>query len=182
MDVSTLLASAAVSAVVGTLVSVAAVSQVTVRRARAERADAARRAVVGIVSPLRVDIGKYRARMLPGLGREPQTAQMADYETVSRVLAAAADLPGWRRRLVLRRCRRVFGRYWTDLAELSPADPSSLGSIVAPVLVAEYQRLKAGADLSGRTDGLMHRALCCPPEDGMVGDLARELAQLAGCR
>ena len=59
VDWSTLIASAGVSAVVGAVVSLVAVSQVTVRRGRAERREAARLAVAAAVKPLQLELARY---------------------------------------------------------------------------------------------------------------------------
>lgn len=183
MDVPTILVSAGVSAVVGALVSLAAVSQVTIRRSRAERAEAARRAVRAMVGPLLLDVRRYRAEMSAGLQREQDTGQGEDYVTVSRLLTVAADLSCWRRTLVLRRSRRIFGRAWTDLAELSPADPSSPGSLFAPILQAQYRAARLGAVTESRPPpGLLHRAFCQPPNGALLPRLDRELRRLAASR
>lgn len=175
MDAATILVSAAVSAIVGTGVSLTAVRTVTVRQAKAEAAHTARKRLAATVRPLRYQVAQYRAGMLASLRREPGTSDSQDHALATMVLAAAADLPWWRRRLVRRRCLRVVGPFWTRLAELSPADPvPTMGSVLAPVFSAQFQGAVDGSPL----DGLLHRALCEPREHPVLVQLDRQLARL----
>lgn len=84
---------------------------------RAERADVARRELRQTVAPwLRAardrSVGRGR-----NLQRESRTADTQDGVDALAVLRIAQDLPVWRRLLVRRRCRLIFGDEWADLAE-----------------------------------------------------------------
>lgn len=184
MEWGTLLATAGVSAVVSALVSLWAVRMVTVRRAKAERADAARRAVRAEAEKLLRALARYRyteGRPTPARGN---TAEADDHAAVVRIRNAATDLPAWRRWLVDRRCRRVFGDYWTDLAIDYPSDlESGAGTFIAHL----NERLRAKrADGRGNqstpADSLIHRAYSELPGHPALDELRRELRHLAASR
>ena len=182
MDVATLLASAGVSAVVGAVVSVLAVSQTTVRRAKAERADAARQAVQAVVAPMRDELARYEFRQRPEPLRGPGRSHMDDHAAVVQVLDAATGLPAWRRWLVARRCRRVFGAYWTDLAIEYPGDPTdahTFSAWLASSLTRGRGSIPRGA---GPLDGLLQRAYSELPGHSRLKDLRDELRSLSHCR
>jgi hypothetical protein len=83
----------------------------------AERADAARRELRILVAPW---LSSARARAEGrgrNLQRELRVAHADDGVCALAVLRIAADLPWWRRVLVRRRCRAVFGEEWFKLAD-----------------------------------------------------------------
>lgn len=178
MDWSTLFASAGVSAVVGAVVSLMAASQLTVRSARAERREAARLAVAAAVEPLRVALARYQYLSPREAKRTNEQSHLDDHAKAVRVLRAAGELPWWRRRLVERRCRMVFGDYWTNLALDFPSasEDNSLGSWLAASVRDSI--VKEGA---GPLDGLLHRTYC-QQADGPLGPVLRkQLRRLAAC-
>lgn len=75
---------AGVSAVVGAVVSLVAVSQVTVRRARAERREAARLAVAAAGKPLQLELARYTyaAGQRTSSKRDNEAAHMDDHQHV----------------------------------------------------------------------------------------------------
>lgn len=171
--------STAVSAVVGTLVSLAAVAQTTTRQRRAERRDAARQGIRHAVAPLRGQLRKYQARMLSSLKREePEIINGDDYALVSALLPVAEELHPVRRWLVRRRIRRLFGPLIFKTADVAPMEGSSLGAI-APLLIAEYDPSKIGNDRHGKRFGLVQEALSTEPSSKALSRLERELRRLA---
>lgn len=93
------------------LVSYIGVRYFTAQRVRAEREVAALEAIEQAVLPLLREARSFAAR--PGKpSREVGTAFMDDGISALQVLNAARHLPRWRRALVERRCRRVFGAAW----------------------------------------------------------------------
>lgn len=180
MDWSTVFLSAGVSAVVGAVVSLLTVSQTTVKRARAERREAARVALAARVAPLIDDLARYRfRRSRPKPLREPDLAEFDDHATVVGIRAAAADLPPWRRRLVDRRLRAVFGTTWTDLAIDYPTKPDANESRGAWLAVA----LENSETPDTVPDyGLLHRAYSARPGDPSQDELTRALRRLAAAR
>lgn len=175
MDWSTVIFGAGVSAIVSAVVSVVAVRSVTVRRARAERAEASRLAVKGIVEPLLNKLARYE--FIDGKpNRTMDTSDLDDHATVVKIRAAAGGLPSWRRALVDRRCRRVFGRYWVDLADGFPSSDSLHSWFAAAV---KDDQVKLGGL---PTDGLMHRAYMEPAGGSLQRQLRRELRRLARSR
>jgi hypothetical protein len=116
MDVDwlTVTISTALSAVVGTVVSLAAVAQTTTRQRRAERRDAARQQIKELVTRPLAQVTTYRAGLNKGIqkGEEDHNRMRGDdYTLASRVLTLADELGPMRRWLVMRRCRRLFGPF-----------------------------------------------------------------------
>lgn len=184
MEWETLLVGAAVSAVVSAVVSLVAVHQVTVRRARAERADAALQTVKQLLEPLRVELERYRYLQPPDPKRTRERSHMDDHGQVVRILRVASDLSPIRARLVERRCRRVFGDYWVDMAIDLPSTGSgdtSSGSFSA-WLAASIKEPGGIPEGKGPVDGLLHRAYCEPAGNALQDDLRRELRALAKAR
>ncbi|GAA4709021.1 hypothetical protein GCM10025782_01330 [Pedococcus ginsenosidimutans] len=170
--------SAAISAVVGAGVSLLAVSQTTIRQRRAESRDDARLELRRVLQPMRAKVRKYRARMLSGMKRDAHRIEGDDYVLASAVLAAADGLHPVRRWLVLRRARRVFGPFMVAVADLSPTQGDTLGSI-APLLMAQHDPSKLGLADDELRLGLLHEALVCDPGSEQVRRLERELTRLA---
>ena len=84
---------AAISAIVGAVVSLLAVSQVTVRQRRAERRDDARIELRATVQPLRANVRRYQAGVNPGMRRDNNVQIHADdYVLASRLLTTAGRL------------------------------------------------------------------------------------------
>lgn len=97
------------------LVSYIGVRYFTAQRVRAEREVAALDAVEEAVSPLLREARSFAGRPHQPR-REAGVAAMDDGVNALRVLDAARHLPRWRRALVERRCRRVFGDAWVGHA------------------------------------------------------------------
>lgn len=182
MDWSTVLLSAGVSAIVGAVVSIVAVSQVTVRRAQAESRYQAAQQIKALVAPEIARVVKYQAGMDEGQRREGGRYHSADFVMASQVLAIAESLGWLRRRFVRRRCRLVYGAFTTRLAEVSPTDGASLGSVMAPLMSATY----GGGDPSGSADNLLdgraYEAMTEDHEAPEVKRFLRDLRRLASCR
>lgn len=179
MDWSTLLVSAAVSALVGALVSIAAVSQTTVRQRRAERRDEALLALKRVVMPLRMDLRLFELRVRTGNKRTAERSHVDDHRLATAVLDTTEDMGRLRSLLVRRRCRRVFGEYWTTLAEEMPYADDTLGSAVVPALFGAPRLVESGALKSSPMDGLFHRAFMEDPGNREHAQLRRELRRLS---
>jgi hypothetical protein len=179
MDWSTVLVSTSLSAVVGALVSLLAVSQTTTRQRRAERRDDGRQRLKAVVAPRQVAVKKYQSKLLSSLKREEQVIHGDDYSFASEVLAAAEELSSWRRWLVNRRARRVIGAFIVDTAAVSPGEGDSWGG-VAVLLIRQY----TSHDLSepARRIGLYHHALMTDPGSTELKRLEKELRRLAAGR
>lgn len=168
------------SAVVGAVVSLLVVSQTTVRRRRAERREAAREAVTAAVAPLLVELGRYRYQVRrpepKRAGEQADLAHLEDHAQLVTIRTAAADLPGWRRWLVDRRCRRIFGNYWNDLARDYPTRTDA-DTLTAWLAVS----MNDGASGDPR-QSLIHRTYAEPPGHALGAELARELRRLSAAR
>lgn len=182
MDWSTVILSTGVSAVVGSVVSLLAVSQTTIRQRRAERHDQARQDLRKLLAPLRTDLRKYQSRMNAGLKREDLTTHHGDdYALASQVLVMAEQLSNGRRWLVRRRTRRLLGSFMFNVADIAPLKGDTLGAL-APLLVAQYDPSKANVEEADDRFGELHRALMTNPGSPELAKLERELGRLAAGR
>lgn len=171
-DVSTVITSAGLSAVVAVFTA----GTVARRKERADRDLAARKAVREAVRPVRQEVARWGRQ--GHTRREPDLADYTDPETVSAVLAAMPDLPAWRRRLMRRRLRRLFGALWVEHLEVFPYSPDT--TMISAMF---YQGHDAGPKGPARllTDGEVHRTLAGTPWGLTAKDLDRELRRLAAC-
>jgi hypothetical protein len=175
VDLPTVLASGGLSA----LVAVITATRVASRTERGRHIYAARQELRAVVDD------SYRLARQTELGHRKPTREPdrgvdgGDYVLAGRVLAVAAQLPWWQRRLIHRRCRRLFGRGIADLAEVQPADTSSFGGMVAPLLTWQYRQSKGGKEPLKRSDvhGLMD-ALATDAPATQLRKLRRSLARL----
>jgi hypothetical protein len=170
---STVVTSAGVSAVV----AVYTAGTVARRKARADRDVAARKTIRDAVRPLRQELARYHRD--GHTNRAQGVAAVEDAAAASAVLSALPDLPVWRRRLMRRRMRRLFGTLWLKHLELFPYDDADPMGTVMRATVRESQ-----LDDTGRprklTDGQVHRTLASRwPEDAEY--LGQQLRRLAAC-
>lgn len=174
----TLFASAGVSAVVGSVVSLIAVSSVTVRTERAKRREAARVALKQAVQPLLADLARYQfSDLRTSAKREGNSLPLEDYETVVKIREAALGLSALRRSMVDHRCREIFGRSWVQLAEDYPAGASGgLGAYLASATNSRGNEPHDGAS------SLFHRTYSKPPSQGGGKALRRQLRLLSKAR
>ena len=173
---------AAISAIVGAVVSLLAVSQVTVRQRRAERRDQARVELHEAVQPLRADVRKYQARIKSGMKRDQNAViQGEDYAYATQWLTIAARLHPVRQWLVRRRTRRLVGKLIWQVADISPMRDEGLGSI-APLLFAQVTPEQFGLQEGDSPFGLLHEALTTDPGSPQLRRLERSLARLAAGR
>lgn len=153
VDVPTVLVSAGLSAVVAVFTA-GAVARV---KARADRDLAGRAAVRTAVRPLRQELSLWAYQGI--VERERGRASARDAEVVSAILAVVDDLPAWRRPLVRRRLRRLFGHTWVRYSELWPYDPDNPMNTL--IRAAVYEHRVGGPTGEGAllTSGLVHRTL-----------------------
>lgn len=150
------------------LVSYIGVRYFTAQRVRAEREVAALDAIEQSVVPLLRQARSFAARPSRPL-REAGHAHMDDGVAALQVLNAARHLPRWRRALVERRCRRVFGAAWVrhalpevGMPEVAKDDRSN--RIFVRALFETHDRgpgmhvLGSGQPVVTVSDGLMQRA------------------------
>lgn len=181
MDVPTLLASAGISAIVGTLVSLLAVSQVTVGKMRAERAEEARLTIRAFLRQTIRDVAAYQAGDAENLQRDPAVAHIQDAEDAATVLGAAQNLRWWPRQVLRWRTHRIYGREFSALAErYSSTEERTLRAMLAPMIKKQLQKSRSGRQVT-MLDGLLHRALSSRPESFLVKRLRVELYLLQSC-
>ncbi|MFS0851996.1 hypothetical protein [Microbacterium sp. 179-I 3D4 NHS] len=99
------------------VVSYIGVRYFTGEKIRAERADLARRELRKTVAPWLRSAQERASGRGRSLQREAQTSDAEDGVSALAVLRLAEDLPRWRRALVRRRCRIIFGSEWSALAD-----------------------------------------------------------------
>lgn len=134
MDYSTVITSALLSVVLSVFVAARIAMRQEQGKARQQAQDALREAVRQRWREAR----RVELRMTPP-ARLPGRYDSGDLVFTSRILQIAEALPWWRRALVRRRLRILVGRMWVDQLEVQPADDSSLGSIMAPILSAQFR-------------------------------------------
>lgn len=181
MDVPTLLASAAISAIVGTLVSLVTVSQVTVGRMRAERAEEARLTIRAFLRQLIKDVSAFQTGDADNMERDPDIAHFQDAHDAAKILEAAEGLRWWPRQVVRWRTHRIYGREFAALAErYSSSEERTMSAMLGPMFRKQLQRSPNGKPVT-MLDGLLHRALCSRPESWSVKRLRLELHLLSSC-
>ncbi|GAA3941888.1 hypothetical protein [Microbacterium soli] len=174
IDIPTLLTSVGGSLIV----SYIGVRYFTGAKIQAERSDAARRGLRAVVGPWLKSASSYVQRRKRTPARELGVAHTQDAVDALTVLRLAEDLPIWRRAFVRRRCRRVFGKEWVDIADrelLSAGEaPESSWQITGSALFANFDGDKPPVTF---TDGLMHRAYATTDQQ-VAKKLVRELRKL----
>lgn len=182
MDVSNLLLSGAVSAIVGTFVSLLTVSQVTVGKMRAERAETARRTIREHLRQPSMDLADFALGDTLKLEREPTRAHLEDMETAAVLLAAAKDLRWWPGQVFRRRAHRVYGRHFCYLAERHDSPGARTITALVPRMMREQGRWRPSSKRAMHiTDGLWHRALSSDRQSLLVRRLRIELFMLKSC-
>ncbi|NYG57107.1 hypothetical protein BJ980_000030 [Nocardioides daedukensis] len=182
MDVSTALATAGISATVSALVSLAAVSSVTIRQERAKRRENARETLRETVQPLQHTLSRYifgagRAKAPRDLGGAMALDDLAD---AIRVTQAAEPLPRWRRGLVRRRLGRIYGKGVMTLIRDYPISPGAApeGAVTMWLTAALLQ-----IDLPDHPNrSLLHRTYSNLTSTDSGRTLARELRLLREAR
>jgi len=116
MDYATITTSALVSVVLSVLVA----ARVAARQEKGRAQQRAQDEVRELAQP------RWREARAVELGlakpsRRPGTIVGDDLVFAGHVLAHADGLSPWRRRLVRRRLRRLFGRMWVDYLDVNPA-------------------------------------------------------------
>jgi hypothetical protein len=120
MNWETVLVSAAISTVVSALITLLMAGRVAIRQRRAEAAEAGLVELRTTVDPWRLEVTQYGLGMANSLRRDSSASHGDDHARATQVMNTALKLRRVRRWLVRRRCRAVFGAYWTTLAEQMP--------------------------------------------------------------
>lgn len=134
MDYSTIVTSALLSVVLSVIVA----SRVAMRQERGKARQQAHDRLRALVDPKWREARQVELHMSKP-GRRPDVLHTDDFIFASNVLAVARELPAWRRWLIRRRLIRLVGRMWVDQFEVRPMTEDSLGSVIAPILSAQYR-------------------------------------------
>jgi hypothetical protein len=183
MDWGTAFATAGISALVSVVVSLLSVATVTVRQERAKRREQARLALEAAVVPLRDRLARYRYTVArETAARQPEgPAHLSDLEDLITVWRATSGLPAWRRFLVERRLRKIYGNGMVDLVRDYPTAPSESASNAS--LTAFFASSVSGVEPKDQpTASLIHRTYSQPPSAGRGKPLTRHLSLLARAR
>ena len=172
----TVLASAAISVFVSSVMSLLLVPVVAVRQARAQQREQARQRLAGVARRLMLDLDRYEERLIGG--RKPETGVGDDSETAAAVLRAAAGLGRFRSWLVLRRCRSIFGQHWLSHAVLYPGEDEGHERFNG-MLFGQIRSRGENVDL---TSHALHQAYATPPGGRAQRVLAHHLKRLARAR
>jgi hypothetical protein len=143
--------------------------------------DVLRRIRAALVSPIMQRVVQYQVGMQASEQRDdPSLGNLDDYAHASMILTAAADLKPVRRALVRRRVRRVFGRAWTELADIYPvADAKDVEAILTPWITWNAKGTRNPIAHLDPAKGLMNRALSSVEDHRLVRRLVRELRHLS---
>lgn len=115
-----------------------------------------------------------------GRDDDDNSLHVDDLGFCARVLNAAEDLPWWRRSLVVRRLRVLFGKNTVDLCFIhgeQAEDPQMAMTLVLQRQARGLFRPDEGLPQPDR--GAFDRALRCPPNSKPVADLVRSLTSLS---
>lgn len=165
------------SAFLSVLASVFVASRVAQRQERGKARQKALDDLSALVLPRWREARKVELRM----GRGTRVADRLDgddFVFASRVLALANVGPAWRRALIRRRLRILIGRMWVDRLEVQPADDTSLGAAIAPILSTQYQERQSPQYEERNQIGLYTTALMEGAEQRQVRRLRRHLGLL----
>lgn len=179
--------SVVVSGIVSGLVSWFAARHVAGRQERGRSAAQARVMVRDIVEAKLTLVRQYQARAMGSAGRLEEdgktTFHPVDVQFCARVLNATADLPGWRRKLVTRRLRKLFGKNSVELCHIHGKQLDDPKMVTGVVLQRQAMGVMHPAEELPQPDrGSFDKALRCPPASKEVATLIRELERLSRAR
>jgi hypothetical protein len=185
VDWPTIVASVIVSAVVGAGVSWYTARHVAGREEQGKSAVEARRAIRQIVGPELTKVRQYQAHAAGSMGRDDdgEAIHAGDLGLCARLLLASDGLPRWRRLLVRRRLRQLFGPNMVALCDVhgeTAADPSAAIGLLLNRQLMGLQLPDARLPQPDR--GQFDQALRCPPNSPRVSELIRSLERLARSR
>lgn len=159
-------------------------------RIRAERAEHGKQRIRLAANALIRDANSYQQRWQTALHRDEATLS-SDGAHALRFLRMAVDLPWWRRKLITRRCRRVFGKRWTYEASLRGEGMTVSDDDTAVMFLRALMEshegtgthiVGTGTPIVTFRDGLMQRAYETEPPSPLVAQLIRELTRLSRAR
>jgi hypothetical protein len=124
---SSVITSGTVSAVVSGIVSVMTARRVAGHQEAGRLATQARHRMRELVGPELTKVRQYQSRSPASFGRgdEEDASHQSDILLCAQLLVASADLTWWRRTLVRRRLRKLFGANTVELCEVHGQDAVS---------------------------------------------------------
>jgi hypothetical protein len=185
MDWSTALFTAGLSAAVSSVVSLLAVSTVTTRQERAKRRETARIQLSDAVRPIQHQLARYTfaaeqsAAEFPGrtMRDEGGPVETRDFDDVIAIIRAVEPLPWWRKALINRRLRKIWGNGLVEIVRDYPVTSDKPGEAGFAIWM---RTSVAGVEWKDSpTDALLHRTFAKPPSPYVGKALARQLNLLA---
>lgn len=176
-----------VSAVVGGGVSWLTARRLAVKKIRAEKAEVAREQISAVVGPLLQEIRQYQhhSRSTAGRDRNVQrpAVHLGDVTKCARLLIAAEGLPWLRRRLVRRRCARLFGKGTVATCDVHGGDAADqLKATGVALSAAHAAKTFPGEGIPQCDTGLLDAGLRSQPNSAAVSKLVIELTRLHRAR
>lgn len=176
--------SAVVSAVLSGAVSLVFARHVVQQQETGRSAAEAGRQIGALVGSELTKVRQYQGRAYGSLRREAteQVLQVGDVELCGKLLALSADLSRWRRPLVRRRLRRLFGVETVRLCAIHGGDSTTSRGAIAMILQRQAMAsLHPEHRLAMPDVGQFDQALRCAPDSKEVSKLVRSLERLAKC-
>lgn len=174
-DWSVVVTSGVVSAVVGGVVSLATIHQLTVRRVRAEEGAAARRELSETSGRLKRELEIYSTTAYPqGKREDPTKVVLRDYELCLSLHVPATKSGRWRSRMNRRRLSKLFGTKAVEGVSMfrDIAENDESGSW--PVMMHTQLGLGKGV----RPRGEWHVAWCAEPGSKFARSAIGRLSRL----
>jgi hypothetical protein len=181
IDWPTVITSGSVSALVGGVVSMMTARRVAAQQVAGRTTAEARQRVRELVSPELTKLRQFQAHGYASLQRDEDNLMHADDIVLcGNLFAASADLTAWRRRLVRRRLRKLFGANTVGFCETHGADAADPRKSFAVLL----QRQALGVmrpehGLPHPDTGKFDAAFRAGPASKEVTELIRSLGCLA---
>lgn len=173
MDWITVAASAAVSAIISTLIGLGVASQTKVIQMRAEERENARREIVTRARDLQRRLLAHQDSDNPRGRRIPEQIQMDDLSTAWGVVRPARDLGWFRRWVTMSVARLLFGRWVVQRVPLMKDDS---GEAAFTAFVREAMRIPNAPVITGS----WHDALASPSKSPKVQRALLHLRWLEG--
>jgi hypothetical protein len=182
-DWGTIVASAATGAASGGFVSWLAAPHTANRQERGQDRSKGRQVIRSIVGPILTNVRQYQAHAFGSMGRDPEehTIHADDIALCSQILSTSSTLSWWRRRLVVRRVKQLFGSTTVELCGVHGESASDPRAVIGILLNRQYNAIKNPQRFSQPDRGDFDHALRCPPDSEQIIDLVRALTRLREC-
>ncbi|WP_346408332.1 hypothetical protein [Mycolicibacterium cosmeticum] len=183
MDWPNIVTSAVVGAVSGGLISWLTAPHLKSREARGAARSQARAAIAKITTSEITKVRQYQDHARSSMGRDPDEFQVhsGDVTLCANLMNAAEGLPRWRRYLVRRRLRKLFGPVTVEMCEVHGEYAGNPEASLGILLNRQFNASK-DARFSHPDRGEFDRGLRCSPDSREVSNLLKSLGRLRSGR